>query len=471
MNADESAYPLPPERKRQLVEWDRQHLWHPFTQHALWNRVEPLLIVAAEGPYLIDADGKRYLDGHSSLWCNIHGHRRPEIDAAIRDQLERVAHTTQLGLASPPAIELARRLVELTPQNLTKVFFSDDGSTAVEVAVKLAYGYWHHRGEPQRNIFIALKEAYHGDTIGSVSLGGIDLFHRVYGPLLFETEFAPSPYCYRCPLKTSPETCGLACAEEVGRLLEAHGQQVAAVVVEPLVQAAGGMITAPPGHLARIRRLCDEHGVLLIADEVATGFGRTGRMLAVEHERVAPDLLCLSKGLTGGYLPLAATLATEAIYEAFLGPIDSGRTFYHGHTFTGNPLGCAAALASLDIFEKDRTLETLQPKIERLAEHLTRLARHPHVGDVRQWGFIAGIEIVRDKATGEPYPYGRQVGAQICANARPHGVIIRPLADTLVVFPPLIISIEMLDHMLETIERCIDEVVSGPAHAASDGLE
>jgi len=471
MNGDESAYPLPPERKSRLAEWDRLCVWHPFTQHALWNRVEPLIIVAADGPYLIDADGNRYLDGHSSLWCNIHGHRRPEIDAAIRAQLDRVAHTTQLGLASPPAIELARRLVELAPRNLAKVFFSDDGSTAVEVAVKLAYGYWHHRGQPQRNVFIALKEAYHGDTIGSVSLGGIDLFHRVYGPLLFETKFAPSPYCYRCPLNKSPESCGLACAEQVGRLLAEHGERVAAVVVEPLVQAAGGMITAPPGHLARIRRLCDAHGVLLIADEVATGFGRTGRMLAVEHERVAPDLLCLSKGLTGGYLPLAATLATEAVYEAFLGPIDAGRTFYHGHTFTGNPLGCAAALASLELFAKDRTLENLPPKIERLAEHLTRLARHPHVGDVRQWGLMAGVEIVRDKTTGEPYPYGQQVGAQICLNARRYGVILRPLADTLVIFPPLVISVEQIDHLLTTIAQCIDEVVSDPARDTADGLE
>ncbi len=461
MSESRSSHTLSADEQRRLIEWDRRYVWHPFTQHALWNEVDPLIIVAAEAEYLIDADGRRYIDGHSSLWCNIHGHRRAEIDRAILSQLGRVAHSTQLGLASPPAIELARRLVEIAPPGLNKVFLSDDGSTSVEVACKLAFGYWHHRGRPQRTRFIALRNAYHGDTIGAVSVGGIDLFHSIFKPLLFETHFAPSPYCYRCPLHKSPDTCGLACADEIGTLLEQYRGQVAAVIVEPLVQCAGGIITAPPGHLTRVRELCDRYKTLLIADEVATGFGRTGRMLACDHEGISPDLLCLSKGLTGGYLPLAATLATDDIYQAFLGPIDSGKTFYHGHTFTGNPLGCAAALASLDLFQIDRTLEKLPVKIASLAAHLTRLARHPHVGDVRQWGFIAGIEIVRDKSTREAYPYALQVGAQICARARQYGVILRPLADTIVVMPPLIISPANLDHLMNTIERCIGEVLPG----------
>jgi adenosylmethionine-8-amino-7-oxononanoate aminotransferase len=543
---------MTPEDKQKLINWDRQHLWHPFTQHSLWNEIDPLIIVAAEDEFLIDADGNRYIDAHSSLWCNLHGHRRREIDQAIIDQLNRVAHTTQLGLASPPAIELAKRLVDIAPSGLSKVFYSDDGSTSVEVACKLAYGYHYHRGQPQRDTFIALREAYHGDTIGSVSLGGIDLFHKAYKPLLFETKFAPSPYCYRCPLGKSPESCGLACANEVETLIEQSPDHIAAVIVEPLVQGAGGMITAPPGHLTRIREICDRHNVLLIADEVATGFGRTGKMFACDHERISPDLLCVSKGLTGGYMPLAATLATEAIYEAFLGPIDAGKTFYHGHTYTGNPLGCAAALAVLDIFETDRTLETLQPKIERLTEHLTTLAQNPHVGNVRQWGLMAGIELVpagasqksesahdgkcgtgvspvvlkqgrparaplpatehdsetsrlcspgsnaersrsetpghEDKTTPaerapqrtpgpchkeEPptYPYALQVGAQVCAHARQYGVIVRPLADTIVIMPPLIISQENLDHLMQTIHRCIDEVVPNIRQPVSDGLE
>jgi len=471
MSTDSAEHAIDPAQKQRLADDDRRYVWHPFTQHSLWNQFEPLMIVAAEDEFLIDADGQHYIDGHSSLWCNIHGHHRREIDQAIIDQLGKVAHTTQLGLASPPAIELARRLVEIAPPGLTKVFYSDNGSTSVEVACKLAFAYWKHIGRDGRDRFIALRNAYHGDTIGSVSLGGIDLFHQVYHPLLFETEFAPSPYCYRCPLNKSPDSCGLACADEVGDLLEQHKDQVAAVIVEPLVQCAGGMITAPSGHLARIRELCDRHDVLLIADEVATGFGRTGRMFACDHEGVVPDLLCLSKGLAGGYMPLAATLTTKRIYKAFLGPIDSGRTFYHGHTFTGNPLGCAAALASLDLFDKDRTFEQLPAKIDRLAGHLTRIARNPHVGDVRQWGLIAGVEVVRNKETRQAYPYSLQVGAQVCAHAKQYGVILRPLADVVVIMPPLAISLDNLDHLLNTIERCINEVVPRITEGVSDGLE
>ncbi len=469
--------PLSQQDKHRLIDWDRRFVWHPFTQHSLWNAVDPLVIIAADGDYVIDTDGNRYLDGHSSLWCNIHGHRRAEIDRAIIEQVGRVAHSTQLGLASPPAIELAKRLVDIAPIGLTKVFYSDDGSTSLEVACKLAFAYWQHRDRPERRLFIALKEAYHGDTIGSVSLGGIDLFHRAYQPLLFQTLFAPSPYCYRCPLGRSHETCGLACADVVGTMLEEYPGQVAAVVIEPLVQCAGGIITAPPGFLTQIHNLCRKHGTLLIADEVATGFGRTGRMFAVQHEQVTPDLMCLSKGLTGGYLPLGATLATEEIYQTFLGPIDSGRTFYHGHTFTGNPLGCAAALASLNLFESDETLQRLKLRIACIASHLARLADNPHVGDVRQRGMIAGVELVRDKTTRESYPYGLQVGAHVCLHARQYGVILRPLADTIVILPPLAISLPNLEHLLLTIERCIDETVprirngARPDGPGSDGLE
>jgi adenosylmethionine-8-amino-7-oxononanoate aminotransferase len=467
----EPRSPLSEDDRRRLVDWDRQYIWHPFTQHALWNQVDPLIVVGGEREFLIDAQGQRYIDGHSSLWCNIHGHRRSEIDSAIRSQLDCVAHSTQLGLASPPAIELAKRLIDIAPPGLTKVFYSDDGSTSVEVACKLAYGYWHHLGQPRRDRFISLRNAYHGDTIGAVSVGGIDLFHHAYAPLLFKTEFAPSPYCYRCPLGKTPDTCGTACADEVGRLLEQHRGQIAAVIVEPLVQAAAGMITAPPGYLARIRRLCDKYQALLIADEVAAGFGRTGRMFACEHEGVSPDLMCISKGLTGGYLPLAATLATSTIYNAFLGPIDSGRTFYHGHTFTGNPLGCAAALASLDIFERDHVLDALPAKIDIIAANLARLAEQPHIGDVRQRGMMVGIELVRDKTTRQPFAYGLQVGARVCAHARQYGVILRPLADTIVVMPPLCISAENLDHIMKTVERSIHEVVPNIGTGTSDGLE
>jgi adenosylmethionine-8-amino-7-oxononanoate aminotransferase len=335
----------------------------------------------------------------------------------------------------------------------------------------LAFGHWHHRSQPEKKKFIALGNAYHGDTIGAVSLGGIDLFHAIYKPMLFDTEFAPSPYCYRCPLGCSPDTCNLACADQVGELLDQHRGEIAAVIVEPLVQCAAGMITAPPGHLTRIRQLCDKYDTLLIADEVATGLGRTGRMFACDHERVQPDLLCISKGLTGGYMPLAATLASEQVYESFLGRLDEGKTFYHGHTFTGNPLGCAAALATLSIFDTDHTLEAIQPKQALIAEKLTTLAQNPHVGDVRQWGMIAGVELVRNKATAEAYPYSMQVGAQVCAHAQKYHVILRPLADVIVIMPPLTISLENLTHLLDTVERCINEVVPVAADGISDGLE
>lgn len=470
-----SGTPTPPdlgEQDRQrLVDWDRAYVWHPFTQHALWNQSDPLIITSGDGPYVIDAEGRRYLDGHSSLWCNLHGHRRPEIDRAISAQLGRIAHSTQLGLASPPAIELARRLVDLAPTGLSRVFYSDDGSTSLEVACKLAFAYWRHQGVAGRDRFIALSNAYHGDTVGAVSVGGIDLFHRTYRPLLFEAHLAPSPYCYRCPLGLRRDTCGMACADELARLLDAQAGRVAAMVIEPLVQCAGGMIAAPAGYLRRVRELCDRHEILLIADEVATGFGRTGRMFACEQEEVAPDLLCLSKGLTGGYLPLAATLTTEPIYQAFLGPIDSGRTFYHGHTFTGNPLACAAALASLDVFEIDRTLEQLPAKIARLGRHLEQLRHSPHVGDVRQAGLIAGLELVKDKTTREAFPYAWQVGAQVCARARRYGVILRPLADVIVVFPPLVTTLDQIDELMQVVARCIEEVVPHARPAASDGLE
>ncbi len=459
---------LPAERLRR---WDLAHVWHPFTQHAHWNRQEPLIIVAAEGDFLIDAEGHRYIDGVASLWCNVHGHRHPTIDRAVVDQLGQVAHSTLLGLASPPSIVLARRLVELAPLGLNRVFYSDDGATAVEAACKMSVAYWRHRGCTERAQFVGLRLAYHGDTLGAVSVGGIDLFHLIYKPLLFETHFAPSPYCYRCDLGKEPGSCGLACAEAMGRLLEERSGSIAAVVIEPLVQCAAGMITAPRGYLRRIRQLCDTHDVLLIADEVATGFGRTGRMFACEHEAVSPDLLCVGKGITGGYLPLAATLATDRVYEAFLGPIDEGRTFYHGHTYTGNALGCRAAVASLRVFEEERTLEHLVGKIEILRAGLEPLKAHPHVGEVRQCGMIVGIELVADRATRERFPYRWQIGAQVCRQARQYGVILRPLADVIVLFPPLSIAPENLEHLVSVTRRCIEEVLRTPHSHAGDGYE
>jgi adenosylmethionine---8-amino-7-oxononanoate aminotransferase len=439
---------------------DKRHLWHPFTAMSEWTAGDPVIVASGDREFLVDTDGRRYIDGTSSLWCNLHGHRRPELDAAIRDQLGRIAHSTLLGLASPPSIELAERLVGLAPEGLSRVFYSDSGATSVEIALKMAYQYWQQcpRPEPRRTRFISLSLGYHGDTLGAVSVGGIDLFHGVYRPLLFETLHAPSPYCYRCPLKKRPEDCGMACAAAMEDLLARHAEEVAAVVLEPLVQGAGGMITQPAGYLRRVAEAFRRHNVLLICDEVATGFGRTGRMFACEHEGVRPDLLCVAKGISGGYLPLAATLATERIYEAFLGDPARGRTFFHGHTYTGNALACAAGVASLEIFEKDHVLDRIANLSESLGGLLRKVADKPHVGEIRRRGLMTGIELVADRTTRQAYPAAERRGWKVCLAARNHGVWIRPLGDVLVLMPPYCISDESLSQLVAAVEKSIAEV-------------
>ncbi len=447
---------------RQLREWDHAHVWHPFTAVADWEAAEPLVIDRAEGVYLFDTEGRRYLDGVGSLWCNVHGHRHPALDAAIRDQLDKVAHSTLLGLTNAPAIELARRLVELAPEGLTRVFFSDDGATAVEVALKMAFQYWRQKPdpEPRRTRFLALGGAYHGDTLGDVSVGGVDRFHAMFGPLLFPTLRAASPHCYRCPLGLERPGCAMACLGEVEKLLQAHPGEVAAVVIEPRVQGAAGMIVHPDGYLAGLRDLTRRHGTLLIADEVAVGFGKTGRMFACEREGVAPDFLCLAKGLTGGYLPMAATLTTEPVYSAFRGTAAEGKTFYHGHTYAGNPLGAAVSLANLRVFEDEATLDRLAPKVDHLRARLAEVARLPHVGDVRQEGLIVGIEIVADRGSKAPFPWDLQTGARVCRRARADGLLIRPLGDILVFMPALTIMTEELDRMVDVVVGCLGAVIA-----------
>jgi adenosylmethionine-8-amino-7-oxononanoate aminotransferase len=426
-----------PHTTAELRALDKRHVWHPFTHHKLWDADDPLVIVAAEGMHLIDSDGKRYLDGVSSLWCNVHGHRVPEIDAAVRDQLDRVAHTTMLGLTNEPAILLADRLMKLVPPGLAKVFYSDSGATATEVAFKLAAQYWHNLGRGEKCEFVGFAEAYHGDTFGAMSVGRTTAFHRPYFPMLFKAHFAPTPFPYRSDTPDDPATVRERCLAELDRILRERGHRIAAVCIEPLVQGAAGMIVHPDGFLRGVRKLCDKHDVLLIADEVAVGFGRTGRMFACEHEGVSPDLMCVAKGITGGYLPLAATFATQRIYDAFLGEPWEGRTFFHGHTYTGNPLACAAALASLDLFERNDLLADVRRKAAVLAELLEPVKALPHVGDVRQRGLMVGIELVADRATREPFDPRQRVGAAVCQRLRSHGVILRPLGDVLVLMPPL----------------------------------
>lgn len=437
-----------------LAQLDLAHVWHPFTQMQVWQDSEPLVIADAEGNYLIDTAGRRYIDAISSLWVNVHGHKCPEIDAAVRRQLDRVAHSTLLGLANVPSIELASRLINVAPEGLTRVFYSDSGSTAVEVALKIAFQYWQHTGHPKKTKFIALTDAYHGDTIGSVSVGGIDLFHQLFHPLLFQTFHVTAPHPYRNPQTDDPQTCVNLCLDELENMLVQHEGEIAAVIVEPRVQGAAGIIVHPPGYLSGVQRLCRAHDVLLICDEVATGFGRTGTLFSCQAESVTPDLMSVAKGISGGYLPLAATLATESIFEAFSGSAE--RTFFHGHSYTGNPLACAAALASLDLFEKRDVLASVNKRSETLAALLKqRLSDLPNVGDIRQLGLMTGVELVADRATKTPLPAEQRTAAHVCHTARNHGVILRPLGDVVVIMPPLSITDSELETIVDALHRSL----------------
>jgi len=447
-------------RHRRLWEADHRHLWHPFTQMQDWLGEEPLIVDAGDGPYLVDTLGNRYLDGVSSLWCNVHGHRVPEIDDAVRAQLGRIAHSTLLGLASTASIECAEALAAVVPRGLTRVFFSDAGATAVEIALKMAYQHHQLRGDAGRSEFVALRGGYHGDTLGAVSVGGIDLFHRMFAPLLFPVHHAPQPYCYRCPLAKEWPGCAMACADEVEKVFAERPGKIAALVLEPVMQGADGMIAQPPGYVRRMREICDRHGALLVCDEVATGFGRTGTMFAVEQEGVVPDILTVAKGITGGYLPLAATVTTERIFESFLGPYDSKRTFFHGHTYAGNPLACAAATASIRLMRERKVIEGLPAKIAALGRALEPARALEHVGEVRQRGLMVGIELVRDRGTKEEYAYALRAGHRVVLEARRHGAIIRPLGNVVVLMPPLALSEGQLVELAGIARSAIEQVTA-----------
>ncbi|MBI3317451.1 MAG: adenosylmethionine--8-amino-7-oxononanoate transaminase [Candidatus Omnitrophica bacterium] len=441
-----------------LKDKDKRFLWHPFTQMRDWQEEDILVIERAQGVYLEDIQGRRYLDGVSSLWCNIHGHQVPEIDRAIEDQLKKVAHSTFLGLSHAPAVELAEKLIEISPKRLTRVFYSDSGSEAVEIALKMAFQYWRHRERPEKKKFAKLTLGYHGDTLGSVSVGGMDLFHEIFSSLLFETYAIPSPYRYRWPGTRDTEKVkeeSLAAMEEV---LARHHKELAALVMEPLIQGAAGMIDQPTGYISRARELTKKYNLLLIFDEVATGFGRTGTMFASDQEKVSPDILTAAKGLTGGYLPLAVTLTSEEIYEAFLGNYGEKKTFFHGHTYTANPLACRAALASLELFKKKRVLERLRPKIAFLRSRLEDFYQIPIVGDIRQVGFMIGIELVRSRETQEPFDWNDKIGIRVIQKARAKGAILRPLGSVIVLMPPLVMLERELSRLLEITYQSIKEV-------------
>lgn len=449
-----------PAAKHALEKLDSEYLWHPFTQMREWEKESQLIIESGSGCTLTDIRGEKYLDGVSSLWVNVHGHRKKEIDQAISKQLKKIAHSTLLGLSNVPAVQLAEKLVKIAPPGLAKVFYSDSGSTAVEIALKIAFQYWQQKGpQYQRKTgFISFTEAYHGDTIGAVSVGGIDLFHKMYNPLLFRSYKIDTPSCYRCKYGLSPSDCLMTCIQHAEKTIQKYASVTAALIVEPLVQGAAGMLLQPPGYLKKIRQLCTDNEILMIADEVATGFGRTGKMFACEHEKVAPDIMAAAKGITGGYLPLAATLTTREIYSGFLGDYPELRTFFHGHSYTGNPLACAAAIANIDLFKKEKTLTKLQTKISFLSKQLKKFRELKQVGDIRQKGFMVGIELVRNKLTREPYLLEEKIGIRVTQECRKQGLIIRPLGNVIVLMPPLAISMRELQRLTEIVHASVRQV-------------
>ena len=451
-----------------LLQWDRQYVWHPFTPMQAWmEKTDPPIIVRGEGEFLFDTQGRKYIDGVSSLWCNVHGHHVPELDQTLREQLDKIAHTTLLGLCNVPSIMLAKRLVEIAPAGLTRVFYSDNGSTAVEVACKLAYQYWVNLGQPEKSRFISLHHAYHGDTLGAVSMGGIPAFQRVYEPLCFPVDrVAPPllpPFAHTDAAVDKQPLPGLGAGnrhwqQDIETLLALHPGQFAAIILEPLIQGAGGMLMHPPGTLTILRQIANRHKLLLICDEVMTGFGRTGKMFACDHEHITPDLLCLSKGLTAGYMPLGATLTTDRVFAAFYADPREGKTFFHGHTFTGHPLACAVALASLDLMESRQTLEHAHVLAATMAEGLLPLRNHPHVGDIRQTGLVAAVDIVPMRDSEARFDIHWRIGGELCTAMREQGLMLRPLADTLVLMPPLASRVESVARMTQIVVQSIATV-------------
>jgi adenosylmethionine-8-amino-7-oxononanoate aminotransferase len=444
-----------------LKQLDHTYLWHPFTQMRDWMEEEPCIISRADGNFLIDVQGRKYLDGVSSLWCNVHGHRKKELDDALRAQIERISHSTFLGLSHVPGIQLAEKLVGIAPKGLQRVFYSDSGATAVEIAMKMAVQYWQLKGENKRTQIASLSESYHGDTVGSMSMGYSETFHRFYKSLLFPVLRITPPHVFRYHQRMSETDALNAAIKQAEDQLTANQDTLAALVMEPLMQGAAGMWSHPVGYLQALADICRRNGILFILDEVATGFGRTGKMFACEHAGVTPDILCLAKGITGGYLPLAATLTTEEIFSAYLGEYKEFKTFFHGHTYTGNPLGCAVALANLEVFAKENTIENMQPRSaylhKRLKEEFLRL---PHVSDVRQWGYMIGIELAQDKNGRKSYAPEQRIGYKVILEARKRSVMIRPLGDVVILMPPLSATDAELTSLLDVVYDCID-VVTG----------
>ena len=443
---------------QELVEKDLKYIWHPFTQMKDYENDQPIIIDRGEGIYLWDLLGNKYIDGISSWWVNTLGHSNKRLNDALKRQTDKIEHVLLAGFSHKPAIELAEKLVNLTPKELTKVFYSDNGSTAVEVALKMAYQYWQQKGKSSKSRFIALKNSYHGDTLGAVSVGGVDVYHQTYKPLLFEIYQAESPYCYRCSCNLERNNCNFKCLKSMENILEEHSDEIAGVIIEPLIQAAGGMIIYPAEYLSRVRKLCDKYGVLLIDDEVAMGFGRTGKLFAFEHANIVPDIMCIAKGLTAGYLPLSITMTTEEIYQAFYDDYPKLKTFYHGHSFTGNPLAASVAVENLKIIEEDKIIESLEPKILKLKSELEKFKILDCVGDVRHLGMIGAVEIVKNKTTKEKFPFKDRIGLKIYRECLKRGAILRPLDNIIYFMPPYVITEEEITRLTDIAYQSLKEL-------------
>lgn len=438
---------------------DKKYVWHPFTQMKDWIDDDIIAVDKGEGVWLYDTGGNRYIDAVGSLWVNVHGHANPELNDAIIEQLRKISHTTFLGLTHPLAVQLAQQLISISHPNLKKVFYSDNGSTAMEIALKMAYQYWQQADggkHKSRTKFITFSNAYHGDTIGSVSLGGIDLFHKIYKPLLFDCYNAPYPYPYR--FDGDENACKEYCLNELRKILENYGDTIAAVVIEPEVQGASGMIMTPKGFMKELKHIVKQYGALLVVDEVATGFGRTGKMFAGEIENIAPDIMSVAKSITGGYLPLSATLASDKVYEAFFGDYAEQKTFFHGHTYTANPLGCAVSLKNLELMRKNNILGNVAERAKQADCVFNEFKKLSHVGDIRQKGLMIGIELVKDKQTKKPYLWADRIGGKVVKEARNHEIIIRPLGNVIVLMPPLCISEQELEYLLRGTYESIKKV-------------
>lgn len=447
--------------QEQLSKIDLQYIWHPCSQMKDYETLPPIVIDHGKGVYLYDKNGKRYLDVVSSWWCNLLGHCNEKISARMKQQLDKLEHVIFANFTHEPAIQLCERLVQILPKGLCKFNFSDNGSAAIECALKMAFQYQYQTGHPEKKRFMALSEGYHGETIGALSVGGLDLYAEIYKPMLMDIVRVEAPDCYRCPYGECRDTCQCECFQQAEEALSKYGQEIAAFIMEPLVQGSAGMRIYPPLYLKKLREACDRYGVLLIADEIATGFGRTGKLFACDHAGITPDILCMSKGLTGGYLPMAITVTTQEIYDAFYDDYNKGKAFMHSHTYSGNPLACSAALAVQDILEEEQILEHAAQRADYLHEQLMNaLGGHPNVGEIRHIGLINGIELVADRKTKTPFPSEDRVGYQIYKRALQEGVIFRPLGDVIYFNPPLIIKEEEIDEAVAVCKKVITETLN-----------